>query len=249
LSTRNLRGGPLFLAGLVLVVAALALVALTRRSAQVAPVATPSSSPRAPLLGPRDPFEPDPTATFQEQGRRSGADGSLYLLGMVWNKSPYAVDKPTVRAVLLDQDGGTIATSQGFAERDLLAPGESSPVKVLLTSVPPHASIKYEVMSRRALYDPGAVEGLKAEQDGEPKPNFGTWEISGRVLHQGKVAARGVKVELVIRNAAGKLIGVESTFVEVAELKPGESAAFKANVLLDEKPVRLKLSAFARPAP
>jgi hypothetical protein len=61
------------------------------------------------------------------------------------------------------------------------------------------------------------------------------------------VAARLIRVELVIRNAAGAMTGVESAFID-EKLEPADSARFSANVLLDEKPVKIELGVSARPA-
>jgi len=245
----KLRGPSAFFAGLLLLVAALALIAVVRRSRQVA-VPAPSVAPapaRAPLLGPRAASEPNPTLTFEPQGRKSGSEGSYYVLGMVKNTSPFPVDKPRVVASLRGR-ASVLATREGYAERDLLAPGESSPVKILMDALPPHAEVVYEVSASRTLYDPGAVPGLKVEQEGEPKQNFGTWEISGTVKNEGKVAAGLIKVELVIRNDAGAMIGLESAYPDTAKLEPGQSARFTANVMVDEKPVKVGLSVSARPA-
>jgi len=244
----KLRGANAFFGGLLLVVAALALIAALQRRQQ-SPAAPPPSptSARAPLLGPRPANEPKPTLTFEAQGRKSGSDGAFYVLGIVENTSPFAVDKPRITVSLLDAAGKVLATRDGFAESDLLGAGESSAAKILISEAPAHERLTYEVSAPRALYDPGTVAGLAAELEGEPKPNFATWEIAGTVKHQGKVPARRIKVELVIRNASGALIGVESAYADAEVLEPGKSARFVANVMLDERPSKVELSVSARP--
>ncbi len=245
----KLRASTAFIAGLLLLVAALALIAAVRRwQSRGAPPAQPPADLRAPLLGPRAADEPTPSASFEPQGRRSGSEGAFYVLGMVKNTSPFAVDKPRVVVTLLGAGATALATREGYAERDLLAPGESSPAKVLIGDPPAHERLTYAVSARRALYDPGAVSGLKVLLEGEPKQNFATWEIAGTVIHEGKVPARSIKIELVIRNAAGAMIGVDSAVVDSDKLEPGQSARFSANVLLDEKPIKIEPGVSARPA-
>lgn len=242
------RSAVLFFGGLALLVAVLALVAAMRRQQSDQPGTSLRPPPEhAPLLGPRDPNEAPALATFEEQGRRSGSGGSFYVFGIVKNQSPFAVDRPKVSAVLRDAGGKEVARSQGYAERELLNPGDSSPVKVLVDDVPARASIDYEASATRALYLPGEVEGLKAEQEADPKANFGTWQIAGHVRHEGQVPAHRIHVVVVIRNASGKLIGVESAYADTTRLEPGQRARFQADVLLDEKPAKVELSVTGRP--
>src|SRR5262245_20456704 len=92
------RGAVLFLGGLVLVMAAVAVVGRLgfRATEPSLPREATGASPGALVLGPRDPNEPAASAVFTLQGRRSGSEGSFYLLGSVKNTSPFAIDKPEV---------------------------------------------------------------------------------------------------------------------------------------------------------
>ncbi len=249
-------GIALFFAGLILVVVALGVTALVvqrqrKHEAAPSPTFTVTNVPAlsgVPLIGPHGEDEPKATATFELHGRKSGYQSSFYVLGMVKNTSPFAIDKPKVAVVLRDKAGKELTSRDGYAERDVLEPGESSPIKVLVSDPPPHQELSFEVVARRSLYQPGKVEGLKVEQEGPPRQNFGTWEIAGKVLHEGNVPARFVKVECLIRNKAGKLIGIESTYADGERLDPKDSARFRVSALLDEKPEKIELSVSARPA-
>jgi hypothetical protein len=244
----KLRGATAFIAGLIALVGGLGVAALLRQAPPPAATAAPPADSRAPLLGPRPPDEVPASATFEPQGRQSGSDGAFYVLGIVKNTSPYAVDKPELVVSLLATSGQVLATRQGYAERDLLRPDDTSPIKVLIADAPEHAKLRYRVNARRTLYDPGNVDGLQVEQDGEPEPNFGTWKIQGVVKHTGKVAAAAVKVEVVVRDAAGAMVGLDRAFLEIDKLEPGKTARFSANMLLDQKPAKVELGVSARPA-
>ncbi len=221
-----------------------------RDAADPSPTFTVTNIPAlsgSPLLGPHAENEPPATATFELHGRKSGYQTSFYVLGMVKNTSPFPVDKPKVVVVLRDKSGKELTSRDGYAERDVLPPGASSPIKVLVSDPPAHHELAFEVVARRSIFQPGEVDGLKVEEEGTPRQNFGTWEISGKVLHQGSVPARFVKVELLIRNKAGKLIGIESTYADGERLDPNASARFRVSALLDEKPETIELSVSARP--
>jgi hypothetical protein len=248
-------GAVLFFVGLLLVVVALGAVASIAAQRRQAAPAKPAFAGRGlePLssasaaLGPHDPRDPKATAEFELQGRKSGSQSSFYLLGMVKNTSSFAIDKPKVVVVLKDKTGKELANRAGYAESDVLQPGESSPVQIRISDPPAHDQLAFEVSAWRALSDPGKAVGLKVEQDGPARQNFATWEVSGKVSNEGSVPARFVKVELLIKNQAGKLIGIERAYIDAEELAPHESSRFRASVQLDEKPDKIELSVSALP--
>ncbi len=243
-----LYGGGLFLA--VLGVAAVGRFAPAGGPAEATP--SPGRGEKelpALVLGPRDPNEPAASAEFEARGRRSGFERSFYVLGVVKNTSPFPIDRPEVKVRLLDAAGHVVATRQGYAERDRLEPSESCPAKVLVNEPPEHASLGYEVVAHRALFDPGRVSGLEVTLEGEPRQNFNTWEVTGVVRNQGKQRARLAKVELVALNEQGQMLGVETAFPEETLIEPEKASRFHASLMLDERPDRIVPAAFARPAP
>lgn len=250
---KDFRDALLFLGGLLLAIVVVAAVGrLTgspRGSANGGAADGLPGWPSGLVLGPRDPNEPPATAVFEPRGRRSGFERSFYVLGMVTNTSPFAIDRPEVRVVLRDASGQVVATRQGYAERDRLEPSESSPAKVLVSDPPEHASLEYEVVARRALFDPGKVTGLEVELDGPPRQNFNTWEVSGTVKNRGKQVARWARVELVALDKQGKMLGVETAFPDDLSIDPQKASRFQMSLMLDEKPDRIVPTAIARPAP
>ncbi|KIG19261.1 hypothetical protein DB30_03817 [Enhygromyxa salina] len=212
------------------------------RSKPVA-VAVPASSedpaevaPRSSVVAPAPvAATPEPeilaTASFDFHRIQTGYQTSFYALGVVTNTSPFPIDKPKVIAVLLDEAGTELTTDFGYAERDVLGPDESSPIKILVQDPPAHASVRYEVVPRKASYIPKLVEGLRVEP-GTPRPaKYGDnrWELEGKVFNEGTLGAKFVEIEIQALDKDGKLVGVGSTFADGEVLTPGGSARYSNN--------------------
>jgi hypothetical protein len=181
--------------------------------------------------------EPPASASFEFQRTQSGYKTSFYALGFVTNTSPFVIEKPKVIAVLLDAQGQELGTDFGFAERDVLAPDERSPIKILISEPPEHASIRYEVIARKASYIPVQAEGLRIETMPPRPAQFGkdTWELEGKVHNEGSQSARFVSVEIQALDVNGKLVGLGTTYADGEVLGPGGVARFSTQIMLADK--------------
>ncbi len=208
------------------------------------PLEAPPRNPTVALTPAATP-EPEPeveaTAEFVEHHRKDSG-GALWVYGIVKNTSPFLVDKVEVIGVLLDADGKELGTEHGYANRDVLAPGATSPIVILLKDTPEFASISWELDVDKASYVPKTVSGLRVEAS-SPAPNsWGAWEAEGKVYNDGDQPAEFVKVELQGWSADDKLVGMGDSYAKGAVLKPGESARFKhVGVQFDVKPARFEL--------
>lgn len=214
--------------------------------------ASSSPSPTVVEVGPApkpEPAEPA-TAEFELHGTRSGHETSFYVLGYVTNTSPFPIRQPKLTVVLLDEDGREVGTKSGFAEDDVVEPGERTPASVLVKDPPPHASLTVEVAPRRADYIAAAVSGLEIEA-GEPRRGSlgSALEVSGRVIHSGTEAAKFIKVRVLGFDADGKLMGVYFTYADTDRLEPGASARFStSSMFFDAEPARFELQVTGRAA-
>ena len=201
------------------------------------PVHTPPTtiSTPMPIIEAPEP-EPPATASFDFHLLQSGYKTSFYALGFVTNTSPFVIDKPKVIAVLLDADDQEVGTDFGFAERDVLAPDERSPIKILVSEPPEHASIRYEVIARKASYIPAQAAGLRLEP-GTPRPaQYGDgWQLEGKVHNEGQQRAQFVSIEIQALDADGKLVGVGSCYADVEVLAPGAVARYSTQITLSGK--------------
>jgi hypothetical protein len=213
------------------------------KSASVSIPASKSAASDPVTIAPRDSVKattpvavaPEPeapaSASFEFHRNQTGYQTSFYALGVVTNTSPFVIDKPKVIAVLLDAAGKELSTDFGFAERDVLGPNESSPIKILIQDPPEHASVRYEVVPRKASYIPKLAEGLRVEPS-EPRPaKYGDnrWDLEGKVFNEGTLGAKFVEIEIQALDKDGKLVGVGSTFADGEVLTPGGSARYSNN--------------------
>jgi hypothetical protein len=177
------------------------------------------------------------SASFDFHRIQSAYQTSFYSLGFVTNTSPFVIDKPKVIAVLLDAQGNELGTEFGFAERDVLAPNERSPIKILVSDPPEHASIRYEIIAHKSSYIPAQAEGLRIEPMPARPAQFGkdTWELEGKVHNGGTQSARFVSIEIQALDASGKLVGLTSTYADSEILAPGGMARYSTQLMLADK--------------
>jgi hypothetical protein len=208
----------------------------------IEPVPPPTHTPPSTITAPVPELPaPEPqvpaSASFDFHRIQSGYKTSFYSLGFVTNTSPFVIDKPKVIAVLLDTQGNELGTDFGFAERDVLAPNERSPIKILISDPPEHASIRYEIIAREASYLPTQAQGLRIEpMPARPAP-FGkdSWELEGKVHNEGTQSAQFVSIEIQALDANGKLVGLTTTYADSEVLAPGGMARYSTQLTLADK--------------
>lgn len=178
--------------------------------------------------------EPPATATFEFHRTQAGYLTSFYALGFVTNSSPFVIDKPKVIAVLLDAQGNEVGTDFGFSERDVLAPGERSPIKILVSEPPEHASVRYEVVASKATYIPAQCAGLRIEPATPRREPLGNdrWKLEGKVYNEGQQRCEYVSIEMQALDTQGQLVGLDSTYADADLLAPGQVARYSGSITL-----------------
>jgi hypothetical protein len=215
----------------------------------LSPTHTPPSTISSPIVEIAAPEPPPPaSATFEFQRTQTAYQTSFYSLGFVVNTSPFVIDKPKIIAVMLDAEGKEVGTDHGYAERDVLAPQERSPVKILVSDPPEHASIRYEVVVREASYIPAQAEGLRIEAVPPRPAKYGdnNWECEGKVHNEGPHSAKFVSVEIQALDGEGKLVGLYTTYADVEVLAPGAAARYSVQVTVADKPDHFEFAVGSR---
>lgn len=205
-----------------------------------APPTNPSLALRPAEVATPEPEVPA-TAEFVEHHRKTSG-GALWVYGIVTNTSPFLVDKVEVIGVLMDAEGEELGTEHGYAARDVLAPGATSPVVILMQGPPEFASIAWEIDVDKATYVPKTVAGLRVEAGPPAANSWGAWEAEGKVYNDGDQPAKFVKVELQGWSADGELLGLGDAYAKGDVLKPGESTRFKhVGVQFDQDPASFEM--------
>lgn len=242
-------------AALLVVGGAVAAVALWRTTPTVggrAPIESPlRTAPTNPSLlvtpPPAEPVAPA-TASFVLENRVAGYKSSFYLLGFVTNTSPFTIDKPKLTAVLVDQSGKEVATRDGYAHSEALAPKATAPFKLLVSDPPAHARYSIEIVARKASYVPEQASDLRLEILEQPHATFGnSWQVSGKVFNDGKQGARFVKIDVLAFDDKNKLIGLDYTYVDGERLAAGASGRFRALPLYQSTPHHFRFDVSGKP--
>ncbi len=71
------------------------------------------------------------------------------------------------------------------------------------------------------------AEGLHLQNIPPRVGSYGQWVFSGKVTNGGKETAEFIKVEVVARDAQGKLLGVNESYADQEKLAPGASTRYE----------------------
>lgn len=187
------------------------------------------STPTVSVTPPEEELAPA-TAEFTYESQRMGGD-ALWIYGFVTNTSPFPLGKSKVSAILLDEGGAEVGVASSFAEYEVVAPGERSPISILVQSPPKHAKISFEVHAERPFYLPTLAAGLELESPTPKRDNFLGWKIAGKVHNKGTTPAEFVRVDVLAYDSDDKLANLGFTYADAEVLKPGASARFDTTLL------------------
>jgi hypothetical protein len=189
------------------------------------------------------------TATFTAHRIVTTLTTAKYVLGVAQNTSPFTIDKPEIVVVMKDAAGKELKTDHGYAERDSLAAGESSPVSILLMNPPAFASVSYEITARKATYVSPPALGLRLEALPPEVTTFGS-EFKGKVFNDGNAAARFVRIEVVGFDASDKILGLGFGYAIGERLEPHTSARYDLPAIrFPSKPARFDVTVSGGVAP
>ncbi len=237
--------------GVVGVVAAVATSRDTSVAQQADATSDATGAAPAEQITEAEPTPPDeaPTARFTFHRKRESLGGTFYVLGEVENTSSFAIRKPELVIILLDEAGNEVATDSGFALAEILEPGEKSYLSAVVTSPPVHHDLKFEVAPRKATYRPALAQGLTVEPLKPQVQKSGLHKFSGSVKNTGATTAKFVNVQVLAFDAEDKLMGVYSTYAKTDSLAPGDKARFTVTgVGLEPTPARFEYLVTARVA-
>jgi hypothetical protein len=185
------------------------------------------------------PPEAPASATFVEHNIRPSGE-SYWILGVVTNTSPYPLEQPGFDILYLDASGQEVGVGNSYGQSDPLAPGASSPVSLLASSPPKHASHKVQVRAKKLTFDVGMFTDLELKEYTPTRDSGGDWDASGAVKNTGDAPARFVQVVVAAWDEKGMLIGVNNTYAAGEEgLAAGATGRYTVNIdTLDREPKR-----------
>jgi hypothetical protein len=174
------------------------------------------------------PAAPNLSAEFHFDRMVPSSDGSFYVLGEVKNTSTVPIGSAKVYTLMKDAHGHELASESSYTAEDLIAPGETVPFSGIVSKPPHYAHLAFQVEVSEPVGVGKQAKGLRLVNDRARRGKFGAgWVFSGKVINDGHSPAEFIKVEVVARDADGKILGVDNTFADGKSLAPGASTRYE----------------------
>lgn len=176
---------------------------------------------------------PSPSARIVSINSMPDSIGNIYFLVIVENTGKVSIRKPMVLVRLYSPDGQKIDTGRGYGFKDILNPGEKTPVYILIRDYPKFRSYKTEFKPELPYFPPGdgiVKKKFKAKISDVvlKKASYGnSHNVMGRIKNISGKSVTYAKVGAVLMNSKGKPIGYGTAYTAEKVLKPGDSDRFK----------------------
>lgn len=166
------------------------------------------------------------TATFHYDRTVRSSDGYQYVLGEVKNTSKTPIAAAKVYVLMQNAQGHAIASKTSFTDQDVIEPGMTVPFEAILSKPPHYAKLAFDV-SASSPFGVKPAQGLRLENIPPRVGSYGQWVFSGKVVNGGTTTARFVRIEVVARDAKGKMLGVDNSYADSETLAPGASCRYE----------------------
>jgi hypothetical protein len=150
--------------------------------------------------------------------------GSLYIVGEVRNNSAGNIRFASVTADLYDANGQLVDTDQGYAQRDIIPPGQVSCFLVLFfDNVPAWTSYQLSAEADTTTVEPSALT-ITSSSVG---PDVNNFELIGQVRNDGATEEEFVKIVGTLYDSNGTVADCDFTFANTQTLAPGATSTWK----------------------
>lgn len=158
------------------------------------------------------------------------SSGGFVIVGQVTNNAESPLEFIRITARLIDEEGVMIVEQDDFVSSDMLMPGEYAPFSIVFADGLPSGTVRYdlEASARYADYTAQTFYGpenfaLSTEASFD---EAGLLVVSGQVRNEGNLTASLVKVIVTIFDADQRVVGTDTTLVDVQQLAPGEISSY-----------------------
>lgn len=182
------------------------------------------SSPRQDASGPHDLVE------FTSLNHWADRNGGFVIVGQVRNNADTPLEFVRVNALLYDAASRALIEQDDFVSSDLVQPGEYAPFSIVFPDGLPSSIVRYELHAS-ARYADYTVETFYGPENFAVTSQAafdenGLLVVSGQVRNEGLHTARLVKVIVTIFDDQRRLVGLDTTLVDVQQLAPGDISPF-----------------------
>lgn len=192
---------------------------------------------------------PPPKAELRDVQHARLPRGTDIWIGTLANTGQVPIERPSALVSLFDAQGKRVGEHHGWAPIELLAPGQTTPVLVMIMRAPVYSRFDAAPGELRTTsYSPPQLATIKVTEQ-TVQPYLTTMQqIVGTVRNVGSKPARFVQVIAVGRDGDGKLASYASNYVSRSDLAPGAESGFSVTSGTFEirRPARFEVFAVGR---
>ena len=165
------------------------------------------------------------------------SNGFVQVVGYVLNNGESAVQNVQVAVSLLDANGGTVGATTSTTAREVLPVGQRSPFRATFSAAPvgwvsARVQAQADPFNPTSFYYSRIVTSLPTEgvtltrpaSDGDPTT------VAGQIRNTSQSTLRFVQVIVILYDAGGNTVGVDSTYAALDTIGPGQTAPFSLNL-------------------
>jgi hypothetical protein len=180
------------------------------------------------------PTQPPLPVRVEHAARYQAPEGSVWVLGEVFNSTDQPVENVQVRVALLDAAGQEVASDAPFAALAAIPPGGRAPFSVLFNA-PPSGVIDFraDVVRADQAYEYEARYAQLQVTDVQTRPAGSQYGVSGKVSHTSARNAAGAVVVITLYDDRGRVTGFRQFPLPDDQLAAGGSTAFDVLVSPD----------------
>ena len=156
------------------------------------------------------------------------SSGGVVLVGQVKNNSSEPLEFVRVNAQLFDGEGNLLVEQDNFVSSERIAPGEYAPFSLVFADGLPEGTVRYD-LTASARYADRMTGSFYADFEHTGQAEFdgsGILIVSGQVRNRGGQTANLVKVIVTVFDDEHRVVGTDTTLVDVQQLGPGETSPY-----------------------
>lgn len=170
--------------------------------------------------------EISPEGEFQFISAMPDVIGNVYFVGKFTNTSAHHLLMPKFTVDLLNQDGSSLGTSFGYAEKNIVATGESVIFQVLYSKVPNYTSYNITVTAT-TLPEVSNRPSLILKNIDFKRNQYKELVLTGKIQNKGNTTVNFTRITCLLLDKQENTIDYESIILENEDFLAKESKNFE----------------------
>lgn len=216
---------------LIFIIMIVGLFLVTSRDLHTPPKSSPSnisfpkvkSSPLSQFGSDSVSIPPPPKASFDQAAAIPDSIGNCYFAGIYKNTGKSPLRKPMVVITLYSSNGRKVAQNHGYSIREILQPGEETPVSVLITHPPQWERFEATHLPQHPYpstsYDRPVMKFRNCMLQ---KAKYTGYEIRGEIVNLSDRPARRISMIAAVFDREKKIIGTARGYVSAISIAPND---------------------------